>query len=73
MITPLSKWARLLFAGILTILFAPPVFAQQTGEQPSKAPEASQPMPTLQHPGAPKSAQQIPCQKRPHLVPPKAE
>ena len=48
MITPLSKWARPLFAGILTALLAPPVFAQQTGEQPSKAPEASQPMPTLQ-------------------------
>ena len=48
MITPLSKRARLLFAGILTALLAPPVFAQQTGEQPSKAPEASQPMPTLQ-------------------------
>ena len=48
MITPLSKRAHLLFAGILTALLAPPVFAQQTGEQPSKAPEASQPMPSLQ-------------------------
>src|SRR4030095_10058301 len=48
MITPLFKRAHLLFAGILTTLLASPVFAQQTGEQPSKAPEASQPMPSLQ-------------------------
>ena len=31
MITPLSKRARPLIAGILTALLAPPVFAQQTG------------------------------------------
>src|SRR5882672_10483318 len=48
MITPLSKCARLLFAGILTTVLAPSVFAQQAGEQPAKAPEPSQPMPTLQ-------------------------